>query len=129
MNKKLLVLSMLLLFVFSFSAVIAAEDVTVEFWTMQLKPTFTDYINGVIEDFEAENPGVEIKWVDVPWSDMEKKLLSAAAANNAPDVANLNVPFSMQIAELGGLVDMDKNLSENVKDRYFESVWSSNTYQ
>lgn len=129
MKKKLLVLSMLLLFVFSFSAVIAAEDVTVEFWTMQLKPTFTDYINGVIEDFEAENPGVEIKWVDVPWSDMEKKLLSSAAAGNAPDVANLNVPFSMQIAELGGLVDMDKNLSEDVKDRYFESVWSSNTYQ
>ncbi len=129
MKKKLLVLSMLLLFVFSFSAGIAAEDVTVEFWTMQLKPTFTDYINGVIEDFEAENPGVQIKWVDVPWSDMEKKLLSSAAAGNAPDVANLNVPFSMQIAELGGLVDMDKNLSEEVKNKYFESVWSSNTYQ
>lgn len=129
MKKKLLVLSMLFLFVFSFSAVIAAEDVTVEFWTMQLKPTFTDYINGVIEDFEAENPGVEIDWVDVPWADMEKKLLSSAAAGNAPDVANLNVPFSMQIAQLGGLVDMDSNLSEEVKDKYFESVWSSNTYE
>lgn len=128
MSKKLLVFSMLLLFVFSFSFVVAAEDVTVEFWTMQLKPTFTDYINGVIEDFEAENPGVEIDWVDVPWADMEKKLLSSAAAGNAPDVANLNVPFSMQIAELGGLVDMDSNLSEEVKDKYFESVWSSNTY-
>ncbi len=129
MKKKLLVLSMLFLFIFSFSSVIAAEEVTVEFWTMQLKPTFTDYINGVIEDFEAENPDIEINWVDVPWADMEKKLLSSASAGNAPDVANLNVPFSMQIAQMGGLVDMDKNLSEEVKNKYFESVWSSNTYE
>ncbi|HMA59690.1 MAG TPA: sugar ABC transporter substrate-binding protein [Halanaerobiales bacterium] len=96
---------------------------------MQLKPTFTDYINGVISDFEEQNPDVKVKWVDVPWADMEKKILSATAANNAPDVANLNVPFSMKLAELDALVDMDSNLDQETIDKYFPTVWEANTFE
>ena len=40
----------------------------IEFWTMQLQPQFTEYFNKTIADFEAQNPGVKVRWVDVPWS-------------------------------------------------------------
>ena len=86
----------------------SGESTEIEFWTMQLKPTFTDYIEGVIADFEEENPNVTVKWVDVPWGDMEKKILSAVSSETAPDVANLNPQFASQLAELDALVDMDK---------------------
>ncbi len=128
MNKKFVTLLLLVIFLMSISTFALAEEAEVEFWTMQLKPTFTDYINGVIEDFEAINPDINVKWVDVPWADMEKKILAATAAGNEPDVANLNVPFSMKLAELDALVNMDTNLSQEVIDRYFPTVWESNTY-
>ena len=35
-----------------------AEPVTLEFWTIALQPTFTDFLNGLIDKYEAENPGV-----------------------------------------------------------------------
>lgn len=35
---------------------------------------FAPYINGVIKDFETENPNIKIKWVDVPFSEGEKEL-------------------------------------------------------
>jgi len=111
------------------SSLAMAQEKEIEFWTMQLKPTFTDYINGVISDFEEQNPDVKVKWVDVPWADMEKKILSATAANNAPDVANLNVPFSMKLAELDALVDMDSNLDQETIDKYFPTVWEANTFE
>ena len=37
----------------------------VVFWTLQMND-FAPYINGVIEEFEAQNPDIKIKWVDVP---------------------------------------------------------------
>ena len=46
----------------------------IEFWTMQLQPQFTEYFNKTIAGFEAENPGVKVRWVDVPWSAMESKI-------------------------------------------------------
>lgn len=129
MFKKLITLSLLIVFLVSMSSLAMAQEKEIEFWTMQLKPTFTDYINGVISDFEEQNPNVKVKWVDVPWADMEKKILSATAANNAPDVANLNVPFSMKLAELDALVDMDSNLDQETINKYFPTVWEANTYQ
>jgi len=35
----------------------------------------------LIATFEAENPGVKVNWVDVPWSAMETKILTAVSAN------------------------------------------------
>ncbi|UXH43218.1 sugar ABC transporter substrate-binding protein [Rossellomorea vietnamensis] len=104
------------------------DPVEIEFWTMQLSPTFDDYLNGVIADFEKENPNVKVKWVDIPWGDMETKILSAVASKTAPDVANLNPQFAAKLAELDALVDMDEMVPEDVKSKYFENIWSSNTF-
>ncbi|MCF6411572.1 ABC transporter substrate-binding protein [Pseudalkalibacillus salsuginis] len=104
------------------------EQVELEFWTMQLSPTFDDYINGVISDFEKENPDIKVKWVDVPWADMEKKILAAVASKTAPDVANLNPQFASKLAELDALVNMDEMVDEETQNKYFEGVWKSNTF-
>lgn len=36
---------------------------------------FAPYMNKVIKEFEAQNPQIKIKWVDVPFSEGEKELL------------------------------------------------------
>ena len=43
-----------------------ASAQTLEMWTLALSPTFDDYINGVIADFEAEHDGVTVNWIDLP---------------------------------------------------------------
>ena len=48
----------------------------VVFWTLQMSD-FAPYINGVISDFEKENPDIKIKWVDVPFSEGEKRTLAS----------------------------------------------------
>jgi len=37
-------------------------------------------ISNLIATLEAENPGVKVNWVDVPWSAMETKILTAVSA-------------------------------------------------
>lgn len=103
------------------------EEQEITFWTMSLAPAFNDYLNGVITEFEAQNPNVTVEWVDVPWGDMETKILTAAASDTMPDVANLNLPFSQTLAQNGRLVDMSQEAAD-VRDRYFAGPWEASSY-
>lgn len=105
------------------------EQTTIEFWTMQLKPTFTEYIEGVIADFEKENPDIKIDWLDVPAADLDKKILTAVSSNTAPDVVNLNPTFASKLAELDALVNMEEAVSDEDKQKYVKGAWEANRLQ
>lgn len=99
----------------------------VEFWTMQLQPQFTDYFNDLIARFESDHSGVSVRWVDVPWADMQSKILTAVSAGTAPDVVNLNPDFAAQLAGRNAWLDLDERLSEEVKAEYLPKIWQANT--
>jgi putative chitobiose transport system substrate-binding protein len=99
----------------------------VEFWTMQLQPDFTDYFNELIADFEAENPGITVRWIDVPWGDMQSKILTAVSAGTAPDVVNLNPDFASQLAGKQAWLPLDDRLTPEEKSLYLDKIWQANT--
>lgn len=99
----------------------------VEFWTMQLQPDFTDYFNELIANFEAENPGITVRWVDVPWGDMQSKILTAVSAGTAPDVVNLNPDFASQLAGKQAWLPLDDRVPAETKASYLDKIWQANT--
>ncbi|MFK8184833.1 MAG: ABC transporter substrate-binding protein [Phormidesmis sp.] len=107
------------------SGVNAEGKTEVEFWTMQLSPKFDDYFNTLISDFESENPDVAVKWVDVPWGDMETKILAAVSAGNAPDVVNLNPNFASQLAAKGAWLPLDDKLTPEEQAVYLPKIWEA----
>ncbi|MEB3827317.1 sugar ABC transporter substrate-binding protein [Phormidium sp. CCY1219] len=100
----------------------------VEFWTMQLQPQFTEYFNEAIATFESQNPDIEIRWVDVPWSAMESKILAAVSANTAPDVVNLNPNFATLLASRNAWLDLDDRVPREIRDRYLPNIWDASTF-
>ena len=96
------------------------------FWTMQLKPQFDKYMTDLIAGFVKENPKAEVEWVDIPWGEMEAKILSSVAAKTAPDVVNLNPQFASKLAEKKALVDMATAISASDRDAYFPNIWKAN---
>ncbi|MFB2923869.1 ABC transporter substrate-binding protein [Aerosakkonema funiforme] len=100
----------------------------VEFWTMQLQPQFTDYFHKLIASFEAKNPGVKVRWVDVPWSAMETKILTAVSAKTAPDVVNLNPDFASQLAARNAWLDLDSKISSQEREVYLPNIWKASTF-
>ena len=105
----------------------ASGQQEVEFWTMQLQPEFTDYFNGLIADFEAQHPDVTVRWVDVPWADMQSKILTAVSAGQAPDVVNLNPDFASQLASRNAWLELDDRVSAEAKDQYLPNIWQAST--
>jgi putative chitobiose transport system substrate-binding protein len=99
----------------------------IEFWTMQLQPQFTAYFTQLIGKFEAENPGLKVRWVDIPWEAMESKILTAVSAKTAPDVVNLNPNFASQLAARNAWLDLDGRVPPATKAQYLPKIWQAST--
>lgn len=106
---------------------VAGNSQEIEFWTMQLQPQFTDYFKGAIANFETNNPGLKVRWVDVPWSAMESKILTAVSAKTAPDVVNLNPDFASQLAARNAWLDLDSKVSIQQRQMYLPNIWQAST--
>ncbi|GGH27535.1 ABC transporter substrate-binding protein [Paenibacillus segetis] len=100
----------------------------IKFWTISLSPTFDDYINGMVDTFEKDNPGVKVKWEDIPIDAVEQKTLTSSASGNLADVVNLNTEFLKKLASLGALANMDE-LAADVKGDFYEGVWTAGEYK
>jgi putative chitobiose transport system substrate-binding protein len=102
-----------------------AKPVTVEFWTISLQPTFTDFFNGLIKTYEEENKNVKIKWVDLPYDAIQQKLITASAGGTSPDVVNLNTQMALTLAGKNALVDLNKEATTEQKSIYIKSLYDS----
>ncbi|MBW4597624.1 MAG: sugar ABC transporter substrate-binding protein [Brasilonema angustatum HA4187-MV1] len=99
----------------------------VQFWTMQLQPQFTDYFKSLITSFESKNPGIKVSWVDVPWTAMESKILTAVSGKTPPDVVNLNPDFASQLAGRNAWLDLDAKVPKQVRSSYLPNIWQAST--
>lgn len=93
----------------------------VVFWTLQMND-FAPYINGVIEEFETQNPEIKIKWVDVPFSEGEKRTLASVLSDNPPDLVNLNPDFSATLAHKGALYEISAENTEQFNKEILNSL-------
>ena len=100
----------------------------VEFWTMQLQPKFTPYFTELNSEFAGDRD-LTIRWVDIPWSAMESKILTAISANTAPDVVNLNPNFASQLATRNAWLDIDEAISPQQKETYLPRIWQASSIE
>jgi multiple sugar transport system substrate-binding protein len=89
--------------------------VTLQTWA--LKPKFTEYVQGVIDGFQAKYPGTEVQWLDQPPENYAEKILSQAAAAGLPDVTNMPPDFALPLVNQGLLLDVG-TADPKLKDEY-----------
>ena len=78
----------------------------VVFWSLQMG-TFDGYMKPLIAEFEKQNPDVKIKWIDVPYSEGEKRTLASILSSTPPDLVNLTPDFSSVLAQKQALEYID----------------------
>ncbi|MCP9901208.1 sugar ABC transporter substrate-binding protein [Cyanobium sp. Cruz CV13-4-11] len=105
------------------------EGKVLNVWTLDLAPRFNTYMRRVIAAWEQVHPGVTVRWTDVPWGSVERKLLAAVFARTAPDLVNLNPNFAANLASKGGLRNLTPLLPPDAADRYLAGIWTSGQQQ
>lgn len=64
----------------------------------------------IIPAFEKANPGITIKYVDMPYDGLKQKLTTGAAAGELPDLIRTDLGWNAQFAKLGVLKQLDGNM-------------------
>lgn len=129
MKTKLFVLFLCLLFVvFSGYNVFAAgvqeekpKELTILTWNI---PFLEETIKGWIADFEAENPGFKVNWIDKKGTDIDAFLMTQLAAGEMPDIIDFQGALYAKYAGMGALAplsDYVKNDPET-KDRFNQGL-------
>lgn len=123
--KKFLLISIILIACLCATFFIPKKNTTasneVVFWTLQMSD-FSSYMNEVINSFEKENPGIKIKWIDVPFSEGEKRTLAAILSDSPPDLINLNPDFSAILAQKGALKEIKESDLEDFNPEIITSL-------
>lgn len=101
------------------------QVIEIEFWTLQLG-SFEKYIKNIIKNYEKQNPKVKIKWIDVPFSEGEKRALASIMSKNVPDLINLNPDFASTLASRSALLFLDDILTKEEKSKYILQAWEAN---
>lgn len=91
------------------------------FWTLQMSD-FSEYMNRVIDEFEVQNPDIKIKWIDVPFSEGEKRTLASVLSDNPPDLINLNPDFSAILAQKGALSEIQPEFTKQFNQSILNSL-------
>ena len=89
--------------------------------------SFGHVINPMLREFERQHPGVTVQWVDVPFTEMEKRVLLGVLSSQPPDVVNLNPTFSALLAQRGALVDMGQAVTAEQQRTYLPVAWHAVT--
>lgn len=107
----------------------AKENVKeIEFWTLQLD-AFRPYLTNVITEYEALHPNIKIKWIDIPFSEGEKRTLASVMSNNVPDLVNLNPDFSATLATRKALININDYVEREVLNQYLEQTIENLSYE
>ncbi len=125
---KKTILLYILIFILIFTFILCAQrnyndnkKTVITFWTLQLG-TFDKYINNIISEYEKEKPTVKIKWIDVPYSEGEKRTLAAILSDNPPDLINLTPDFSVLLAQKKALYTIKKEKLNQFLPSILESL-------
>lgn len=89
MKKTLLLLLMTLLLAAPVLPAASAEEiVTIEYW-QYFYESKVNFIDELIAEFEAANPGIQVKHQTFPYDSYQEKLAASIAAGEGPTIVNL----------------------------------------
>ncbi|GAA0399260.1 ABC transporter substrate-binding protein [Streptomyces luteireticuli] len=99
----------------------------ITFQTWNLRAKYKDYFEGLVRDFEKQQPGVTVTWLDQPADNYADKLSADAAGGTLPDVVNVSPDLSYPLARAGMLVNLDEEkAAARYKGEYTPEAWAGN---
>jgi multiple sugar transport system substrate-binding protein len=108
MRKMLLAAAML----GTFWAGGAEADTTLRFVQTNTSDESLATLNGFIKKFEADNPGVKVELISIPWDNSFEKFATMIAAGDIPDVAEMPDNWVALYANAGHLENLEPYLDK-----------------
>ena len=83
----------------------------------------------VIDDFNASQDKIEVKYSYQPWGDIWTKSLSSITAGNPPDVIVQDINSVAQRAEAQQATNLSEYIEEGFSDEFYPQLWDTVEYE
>ncbi|MNW37565.1 putative ABC transporter substrate-binding protein YesO [compost metagenome] len=92
----------------------SGKNVTLTFWHhySTASPEEKTLTQVLIPKFEAENPGIKVKAVAIPWDELHKKLQIGGSGGDLPDVARLDIIWVPEFQKRDLLLSLDEKFTD-----------------
>ena len=132
-KKRIFVLILVVVFLFSFQLVFAGKGgqgkkATITFMAALYSDATTPFWNDFIAAFEKEYPNVKVELDVVNWDNVYQKTTTLISANQEPDVLNTDT-IMVQYADQGLLEPLDGYMDESFKSEFIPSLLASGVYK
>lgn len=111
----------------------ANKKVTLTYWHAYSadSPEVHQLETVVIPAFTKAHPNITVKDVAFPYDQLHQKLLTSAAGGNLPCLVRSDIIWVPELAKLGAIVDMDKQLPEfgTIAGRTYPGALATNLYK
>ena len=95
----------------------SGEDVVLEFaqwWEPELPEGM---LRGLMDEFEAENPGITVELLSGPYSSTREQVVAGAASGTMSDVVGLDGAWVSDFVEQGAIADISSLMTEDDYDQ------------
>jgi len=103
--NKLILISLTLLLLVGCGEKTSDDKIDVSFWQFWTSPDVKPTVDSLINEFETQNPGIDVELVDMTWSDGHEKIVVAFSTGRGPDVVELGSDWINEFASNGILAD------------------------
>ncbi|WP_159160296.1 ABC transporter substrate-binding protein [Enterococcus casseliflavus] len=102
---------------------------TLDFWSFWGSGARQEVIEEIIDDFNASQDKIEIKYSYQPWGDIWTKSLSSITAGNPPDVIVQDINSVAQRAEAQQATNLSEYIEEGFSDEFYPQLWDTVEYE
>ncbi len=102
---------------------------TLDFWSFWGSGARQEVIEEIIDDFNASQDKIEVKYSYQPWGDIWTKSLSSIIAGNPPDVIVQDINSVAQRAEAQQATNLSEYIEEGFSDEFYPQLWDTVEYE
>lgn len=102
---------------------------TLDFWSFWGSGARQEVIEEIIDDFNASQDKIEVKYSYQPWGDIWTKSLSSITAGNPPDVIVQDINSVAQRAEAQQATNLSEYIEEDFSDEFYPQLWDTVEYE
>ena len=102
---------------------------TLDFWSFWGSGARQEVIEEIIDDFNASQDIIEVKYSYQPWGDIWTKSLSSITAGNPPDVIVQDINSVAQRAEAQQATNLSEYIEEGFSDEFYPQLWDTVEYE
>ncbi len=102
---------------------------TLDFWSFWGSGARQEVIEEIIDEFNASQDKIEVKYSYQPWGDIWTKSLSSITAGNPPDVIVQDINSVAQRAEAQQATNLSEYIEEGFSDEFYPQLWDTVEYE